>query len=66
MKIETFKCDICGAQKGATNHWWKIDAGRSLILVPIEDDYQAAGMLHLCGEACVQRKVAEFMGSVAK
>jgi hypothetical protein len=22
MKFETYKCDICGALKGETNHWW--------------------------------------------
>ena len=24
MRIETFKCDVCGVTKGETNHWWQL------------------------------------------
>jgi len=31
MKLETYKCDVCGVQKQESNHWLKgylIDSGR--------------------------------------
>lgn len=69
MKIETYRCDVCGIQKGETNHWWIITlpdlaspARSELILSPATDDqHRDSNDFDLCGAACVQKKVAEFL-----
>lgn len=70
MKVETFKCDVCGKVKGEANHWWKLafmDEGRPhLVLLPMADKYEPTGSIHLCGESCVQRKVSEFMSGLPR
>lgn len=61
MQTIQFTCDICGAQKGETNHWWK------LVMVPggfhlFSWDEFIQNSKHLCGRACVIKQVEAFMG----
>lgn len=55
-KVETFACDICGAQKGGANHWWLIFLVEGGLLVL---DWEFSGRperspftadAHLCGQ----------------
>ena len=69
MKIETVKCDGCGAVKGENNHWWKIAINNeyhyhydALGIYHADDLKGAAPYLDMCGEACVIKKVSEFLG----
>lgn len=76
MKLEIYKCDVCGARKHDTNHWWKAYVMPRYVAVTdfaelsldemAMKDLDLKPLMHLCGEACVQRKMAEFMGSVSK
>lgn len=67
--LTQYRCDGCGATKGETNHWWKLGlvAGVRLIVLAWEEHYGGEGDFHLeyhlCGHACVLKKVSEFMGT---
>lgn len=74
MKIaQPWKCDICGRQKGATNHWW-IGYPHSFpargACVQIWDEALAAieqtGLVHLCGLQCVNRWINLFLPSLVE
>ncbi len=64
-----YACDVCGVEKQDSNHWWQISifkhGGGPLQLFPWKDrispDSSAWASFHLCGHACVLRKVDEFM-----
>lgn len=70
---QTITCDVCGAVKRETNHWWQamVNVGlRAMLVQPIfgEIGWGGPGMgdansevVHLCGQDCVNRKVAEIM-----
>lgn len=71
MKVETYKCDICGKQKGEVNHWlyallaedeMKI---RKFPLHPKNYGGIPPEAIHLCGAECVQKKVNEFLSKVS-
>ena len=72
MRIETYKCDVCGAEKKQANHWWFLgwnEANERAILLSAatrakrfaEDDSIPYKGFDLCGEACVTKKLSEFM-----
>lgn len=63
MKIDSYACDVCGVQKKEANHWWlvNIDEANTLLIMPWKADRVDDCQLHLCGEACVAKKVAEFL-----
>lgn len=77
MKIETYKCDVCGVTKEQSNGWWQIgiqtepEVGIHVPflylnkdMVTFADDHLVK-VFDLCGASCVQRKVAEFMEKVS-
>jgi hypothetical protein len=61
MKVDTYKCDVCGKVKGDVNHWWLALNGERLIVEPWRSDLVSDGFLHLCGAQCVQKKLNEFL-----
>lgn len=78
MRIETYKCDACGAEKRDSNHWWSLyraDHEKRIVVVPLDAEFphrpgqticcRESSMVykrfHLCGEACVTKKLSEFM-----
>jgi len=67
MKREIFSCDVCGAEQAQTNHWFvAYIEGRRLTLQPLagnEAGRSGAQQFDLCGEACVAKKVSEFLGA---
>jgi hypothetical protein len=71
-RLTTWKCDECGAIKKEVNGWWVLELySKELHLAPLPDgeiDLPRKGVqsLTLCGRACVQRRIAEFMGGTER
>ena len=55
MSIETkCFCDMCGAVRGATNHWFMVGSLPGAIVVKRwESSKFASAQIHLCGQKCV-------------
>lgn len=68
MERKVYVCDVCGTEQAGTNHWFAIgvEDRKLLRLVPLAEAGRIAGLgytvLHMCGEACVIRKVNEYVG----
>jgi hypothetical protein len=72
---ETFNCDICGKQKGSTDHWWLAwielysphpeAPERHLFKIYPWENMLAhdATAKHLCGQACLQKLVDRWLNS---
>lgn len=59
-------CDICGARKGETNHWWKVvesDECFQLMIPPWEVDKSIMNRDY-CSESCVSKALSQFMNSI--
>jgi len=57
-----YTCDVCGKLKGTTNHWYVLFIGVGKIVIwPWKDAHQP-GALHICGEACLLKKISERLG----
>ena len=64
---EQVTCDVCGAQKQETNHWFTLRTtefgdgtkGISILGGSYPDDEGTD--IDLCGEACVLKKVSELI-----
>ena len=72
MRIETYRCDVCGVEKREANHWWWLGWNESyqravLLTAAVraqrfsEDENVKYVKFDLCGEACVTKKLSEFM-----
>ncbi len=61
----TYTCDACGAQKHNANHWFRMWINGTCLTITAWDDGEDDGAphLHLCGAACVIKKVSEFVGA---
>lgn len=58
-------CDVCGVEKGSTNHWFQIDTndnGKAMVEIYRADGHEV-GEFDLCGETCVMKKVSELIGA---
>ena len=55
MSIETkCFCDMCGAVRGATNHWFMVGSLPGAIVIKRwESSTFASAQIHLCGQKCV-------------
>ena len=68
MKIETFKCDGCGALKAELNHWFELcppDAkvSRDSITILPWPDKPINNAMHLCSDACVIKAVQQWLSA---
>jgi hypothetical protein len=72
VKVDTYACDVCQTQKKDTNHWWlmwirEVDEPRfevpAMELTPWNTSALDKAAIHLCGEACVAKKVSEFLNA---
>jgi len=67
MKVETFKCDLCGIIKGENNHWFRVDTGASgLELNAWGVMAQTATSMDLCSDQCVITVVQKWLTIQAK
>jgi hypothetical protein len=62
-------CDICGAEKKQTNHWFvAYESAEELRIGGWNSRYcKRPGSRHLCGQTCLHKLVDEFMaGTIAE
>lgn len=70
-KTAPYECDVCKAEKKATNHWLVIDVTALGFHVHPwawavgEGTLDSEGRKHVCGQECAHRLLDEFLGSVA-
>lgn len=67
MKIETYKCDICGARKGETNHWMIVTVSTDnpgsqpqLTIVEFDEEPRNNNDRDVCGVTCLLSMVSGF------
>lgn len=63
MIRQAISCDICGAEKKQTNHWFVAceQAGELRVSGWSSRNRLRAGTKHLCGQTCLHKLVDEFM-----
>lgn len=69
MKLNTYRCDGCGALKESAAGWYMTTRNTHVIvkqfyigleIAPLTDE-QADRRRHLCGRECVQKEVENFL-----
>jgi hypothetical protein len=64
VKVNGYKCDVCGKPREQANHWFLIKWGRrALILKPWDGATQEAIIAadqHVCGAGCLSKVVSGF------
>lgn len=66
MIRQAISCDICGAEKKQTNHWfvaWE-QAGELRVSGWSSRNRMRTGARHLCGQACLHKLADDFMARV--
>jgi hypothetical protein len=63
MRTEQVTCDVCGAQKKETNHWFIVALYGldSIRIVASKPNTDLGNAIDCCGESCVLREVSELM-----
>jgi hypothetical protein len=63
MIRQSVSCDICGAEKKQTNHWFVTytHAGELRVSLWSAQAKLRAGSKHLCGQTCLHKLVDEFI-----
>lgn len=63
MIRQAISCDICGAEKKQTNHWFVVfeTAGELRVSGWSSRNRLRAGSKHLCGQTCLHKLLDEFM-----
>ena len=63
MIRQAISCDICGAEKKQTNHWFVTheNAGELRVSGWNSRNRMRPGSKHLCGQTCLHKLVDEFM-----
>ena len=66
MIRQAISCDICGAEKKQTNHWFVAyeAAGELRVSGWSSRNRLRAGSKHLCGQACLHKLADDFMARV--
>lgn len=66
-RVETVRCDGCGALKGESNHWWHLtvwETEYSVSLTSIACDGSLQPLrLDICSEKCLMTKEQEIRAS---
>jgi hypothetical protein len=63
MIRQAISCDICGAEKRQTNHWFVVytHGGELRVTGWTANSRLRAGSKHLCGQTCLHKLVDEFI-----
>lgn len=63
MIRQAISCDVCGAEKRQTNHWFVAyaHAGELRVSGLNANGRVRAGVKHLCGQTCLHKLVDEFI-----
>src|SRR3954469_19163399 len=66
MIRQAISCDICGAEKRQTNHWFVAYArgGELRVTGWKANGRMRAGSKHLCGQTCLHKLVDEFIAGI--
>ncbi|HEY3706382.1 MAG TPA: hypothetical protein VGL22_15070, partial [Terracidiphilus sp.] len=67
MIRQAISCDVCGAEKKQTNHWYVTceQAGELRVSGWSSRMRQRPGTKHLCGQTCLHKLVDEFIARVS-
>ena len=66
MKVDTYKCDVCGTMKSENNHWFRIETGVSgLELNTWGVMTPSSTTVDLCSDGCVIKMVQKWLTSQA-
>ncbi|HET6207961.1 MAG TPA: hypothetical protein VFD98_14190, partial [Terracidiphilus sp.] len=67
MIRQAISCDICGAEKKQTNHWFVAytHAGEFRVSGWSAQRRLRAGTKHLCGQTCLNKLLDEFIARTA-
>lgn len=67
-------CDVCGRQKGETNHWALVVTSKTPSVLGIafgrlQDENNLADpdeltIEHVCGRECATKRLAQFLGTL--
>ena len=62
MKVDTYKCDVCGTIKGDNNHWFRVGSG----MVGLELNAwgvvpESGTTMDLCSDQCVIKIVQKWL-----
>lgn len=52
MKVDTYKCDNCGAARKEANHWFRLFSGPNHVELRRWDTDSAGEFGHVCGQEC--------------
>jgi hypothetical protein len=55
MKIEVYKCDVCGTVKGESNHWYLGTSHTDSFNIFPWEDAIGDSIKHICGRQCAQK-----------
>lgn len=62
MKVNTYKCDVCGTMKGENNHWFRVGSGVSgLELNAWGAVPESETTVDLCSDECVIKIVQKWL-----
>jgi hypothetical protein len=68
--ISTAKCDLCGAERQATNHWFlgriSHSVRKRLAILSYTDAEAAQGGSILCGESCLHKWLGQNLEKLAR
>lgn len=64
MLVLKFSCDVCGAEKKETNHWWMAWAGTGgFYIAPLEPVEHTEQVKAVCGRTCATKLLERFMAT---
>ncbi len=67
MRVDTFKCDVCGKMKGEGNHWFRMEMGDAGIkMCPWGVMKLTQTSVDLCSDQCVLTMVQKWLTTMAE
>jgi hypothetical protein len=67
MRVDTFKCDVCGKMKGEGNHWFRLEMGDAgMKMCPWGVMKLTGSSVDLCSDQCVLTMVQKWLTTMAE
>lgn len=65
---ERYTCNICGAERGPTNHWFEVytDTDMDVGTLVVRQFIGLHGSEHICSSACLGKRVHQFEEALRK
>lgn len=72
MKIEIYRCDVCGDERKEANHWFIVGQAyvvssripKHLLIMPWSAILPVVDPLHICGEQCLHTVISQYASSL--